>query len=68
MPNGTGYDLVRQLRSTPHTRDLPAIALTAYARLEDRERALAAGFNFHVGKPVDPMYLVRVVVASLGRE
>lgn len=67
MPNGTGYDLVRQVRTMPHVADIPAIALTAYGRLEDRERALSAGFNFHIVKPVEPLNLVRAVAAAVGR-
>jgi PAS domain S-box-containing protein len=67
MPNGTGYDLVQQVRTTARMAQLPAIALTAYDRPEDRERSLKAGFDFHVGKPVDPQYLVHVVVSAAGR-
>ena len=63
----TGYDLLRQVRTTPRMAQLPAIALTAYDRPEDRERSLKAGFDFHVGKPVDPQYLVHVVVSAAGR-
>jgi CheY-like chemotaxis protein len=46
-------------------RRLPALALTAYGRSDDRIRALAAGFNLHMGKPVSPAELV-LAVASLG--
>ncbi len=67
MPNGTGYELVQQIRTTPRWAQLPAIALTAYDRPEDRERSLKAGFDFHVGKPVDPEYLIHVVVSAAGR-
>jgi PAS domain S-box-containing protein len=67
MPHGTGYDLVEQIRTTPRWAQLPAIALTAYDRPEDRERSLKAGFDFHVGKPVDPEYLIHVVVSAAGR-
>jgi CheY-like chemotaxis protein len=67
MPNETGYDLVQQVRTTARMAQLPAIALTAYDRPEDRERSLKAGFDFHVGKPVDPQYLVHVVVSAAGR-
>jgi PAS domain S-box-containing protein len=54
MPYADGFELLRQLRmlGEPHA-STPAIALTAYARNEDRERALAAGFQAHVGKPFD---------------
>jgi CheY-like chemotaxis protein len=67
MPNGTGYDLVKQVRATPRLARIPAIALTAYGRVEDRERALNAGFNFHIVKPVEPQQLVRAVAAATGR-
>ena len=48
-------------RATPG--QIPAAALTAYARLEDRERALAAGYQMHIVKPVDPRELTRAVAA-----
>lgn len=58
-----GYGLLQQVRLL-HGPDLPAIALTAYARATDREQALAAGFQQHVVKPVDPKQLV-AIIASL---
>jgi signal transduction histidine kinase len=67
MPNGTGYDLVRQLRTRSQTATVPAIALTAYTRPEDRVRAIDAGFSAHIGKPVDPATLVRSVAIAVGR-
>lgn len=67
MPNGTGYDLARHIRLDARTAKVPAIALTAYARPEDRERALEAGFDTHIGKPVDPHALVRAVAAAVGK-
>jgi CheY-like chemotaxis protein len=68
MPDATGYDLVRRLRrsDTPDVRRLPAVALTAYARAEDRVKALLAGFQTHVPKPVEPAELV-TVIASLAQ-
>jgi PAS domain S-box-containing protein len=65
MPNGTGYELIREVRRIRHLEMIPAIALTAFGRVEDRERALAAGFNYHITKPVDPQHLVRAVAAAL---
>ncbi|MEJ0036392.1 MAG: ATP-binding protein [Gammaproteobacteria bacterium] len=65
MPNGTGYELIREVRQIPHLAKIPAIALTAFGRVEDRERALTAGFNYHITKPVDPQHLVRAVVTAL---
>ena len=49
------------------TRSLPVLALTAYSRLEDRERALRAGFDLHLGKPVEPFALVCAVARAAGR-
>jgi PAS domain S-box-containing protein len=68
MPNGTGYDLLRAVRASPQTATLPAVALTAYSRSEDRERILHAGFNFHMGKPFELAVLVRTLAIAVGRE
>ena len=67
MPDEDGVSLLRRARRmmTLRGRRLPALALTAYGRSEDRVRALAAGFNLHLGKPVNPAELV-LAVASLG--
>ncbi len=67
MPTTTGYDLIAAVRARPSLRGLPAIALTAYGREEDRERALAAGFDLHLGKPVEPAALVRAVALLAAR-
>ncbi|HJQ70671.1 MAG TPA: PAS domain S-box protein [Blastocatellia bacterium] len=66
MPGEDGYTFIRQVRSldSPSARATPAVALTAYARVEDRMRALAAGFQMHVAKPVEPAELA-VVIASV---
>jgi signal transduction histidine kinase len=63
MPDQDGYDLVRILRemSDGQTNMIPTLALTAYAREEDRIRCLSAGFQAHVAKPVDPTELCAVV-------
>jgi PAS domain S-box-containing protein len=61
MPHATGFDLVRELRSSPLWRDVPVIALTAYARAEDRAQALGLGFTAHLGKPFSPRALVALV-------
>jgi signal transduction histidine kinase/ActR/RegA family two-component response regulator len=65
MPVVDGYQFVAQLRARPPGAgaDIPAAALTAYARLEDRERALAAGYQMHIVKPVDPRELTRAVAS-----
>jgi CheY-like chemotaxis protein len=61
MPGTNGYVLLESVRARGADAQVPAIALTAYARLEDRERALKAGFQLHVPKPIDPVRLVRAV-------
>lgn len=60
MPDRDGFWLLQQVRSLPADQggNIPAIALTAYAREEDRARAIAAGFQLHIAKPVDPIDLV----------
>jgi signal transduction histidine kinase/ActR/RegA family two-component response regulator len=67
MPNGTGYDLVRQVRAREHWNLLPIVALTAQGRTDDRERALAAGFTDYLGKPIEPAVLVQAMRRALGR-
>jgi PAS domain S-box-containing protein len=67
MPDGTGYELLERVRAAENGSRLPAVALTAYARPEDRDRAIRAGFQLHVSKPVDPAALVRAVVLVCGR-
>ena len=68
MPDTSGYELIRRLRQadSQEVRRLPAVALTAYARTEDRVKALLAGFQTHVPKPVEPAELV-TVIASLAQ-
>jgi hypothetical protein len=62
MPLQDGYDLIRQARAAGHGPDtLPAIAVTAFARPEDRRRALDAGYQRHVAKPIDPLHLAAVI-------
>ena len=58
MPDRDGYDLIRAVRSVPTDkgRNVPAIALSAFARSEDRRRALLAGFQTHVAKPVSRVF------------
>jgi len=67
MPGQDGYTFMERVRKLPRERgggNVSAVALTAYARVEDRTQALLAGFDHHVTKPVDPMELL-AVVASL---
>ncbi len=69
MPIEDGYSLIRRVRAsaTAATASIPAAALTSFARDEDRQQALEAGFHVHVAKPVDPRRLIEAI-ASLGRE
>ena len=68
MPAIDGFELIGRIRAAanPDVSDVPAVALTAFARSEDRTRALRAGFEMHLAKPVDPGELVQSV-ASLAR-
>jgi CheY-like chemotaxis protein len=65
LPEEDGFGLIRQIRQreAEHGGFLPAIALTGYARAEDRARSLAAGFQAHVPKPVDPAELTAAIAA-----
>lgn len=69
MPEEDGFSLLRRARraSLLRNRKLPALALTAYGRSEDRVRVLAAGFNLHLAKPADPTELVLAVASLVGR-
>jgi CheY-like chemotaxis protein len=69
MPDEDGNALLRRVRAIglDGGARLPAVALTAYARAEDRARALAVGFQVHVPKPVEPAELVEVVARLTGR-
>jgi CheY-like chemotaxis protein len=69
MADTDGYNLIKQVRTQESERDehIPAIALTAYARTQDRIRALTAGYNTHVAKPVEIKELVTVVKCLTGK-
>jgi signal transduction histidine kinase/ActR/RegA family two-component response regulator len=69
MPDKDGYELLRQVRALPPEQGgrIPAVALTAYARTEDRRAALLAGFQSHVAKPVEAAELVAVIANLTGR-
>jgi CheY-like chemotaxis protein len=68
MPEVDGYAFLRSLRQIEGPgRDVPVIALSAFAGAEDRERALAAGFRAYAAKPIDPRQLVHVVAQAVGR-
>ena len=66
MPDVDGYQLLRSLRARGEAR-FPAIALTAFARPEDRTDTLLAGYVAHVSKPVEPAELIATVAAVSGR-
>ncbi|HEV7300331.1 MAG TPA: ATP-binding protein [Tepidisphaeraceae bacterium] len=68
MPGADGYELMRQVRSLPATQGgrTPAIALTAFARTEDRTRAMRAGYNVHLSKPTESTELVAAVASLAG--
>ena len=64
MPGEDGYSLVRRLRATSSgAATIPAAALTAHAREEDRQVALRAGFQMHLAKPIDARSLVAAIAA-----
>ncbi|MEH2027598.1 PAS domain-containing protein [Nostoc sp.] len=65
MPEVDGYSLIQHIRTLPPEKggEIPAIALTAYARVEDSQRAITSGYQRHVTKPLDPEELVQAVVA-----
>jgi PAS domain S-box-containing protein len=67
LPDEDGYTLLKRIRAirTSAAGAVPAVALTAYARASDRERALAAGFLDYIVKPVDPLELVKVIVSVI---
>jgi CheY-like chemotaxis protein len=67
MPDFDGYQLIQKIRGLGNTvmRNIPAIALTAYARADDRQRALLAGYQMHLSKPVEPRELIAGVASLL---
>ena len=69
MANEDGYAFIQKVRTSAseQTRKIPAIALTAYAMAEDRNRALLAGFNLHLTKPADPRALLTMIADLAGR-
>ena len=68
MPGQDGFDLIRHVRAGGHSaKELPAVALTAFAGKEDRRRVLLAGFQMHISKPIDPHDLTAVIASLAGR-
>jgi CheY-like chemotaxis protein len=70
MPNEDGFSLIRKLRKQKSklAREIPAVALTAYATDDDRSRALDAGFQIHVAKPIQPETFVKSIAGAVGRK
>jgi PAS domain S-box-containing protein len=69
MPEIDGYELIRRIRKLELGKDkrIPAVALTAYARVQDRMQAIVAGYSTHIAKPVDANELVTIVASLAGR-
>ena len=67
MPGSDGYELLRKMRSDRNSRFVPAVAITAYAKEEDRQRALDSGFQHYVPKPVELSELITAVAQAAGR-
>lgn len=61
MPMMNGYELARTLRSQPGYEKVPMVAVTGYSMFDDRERSLAAGFNAHLTKPIEPHVLLDLI-------
>jgi CheY-like chemotaxis protein len=61
MPGEDGYSLITRIRAAENGKQTPAVALTSYVRIEDRTRALSAGFNMFVPKPVEPNELITAI-------
>jgi CheY-like chemotaxis protein len=69
MPEEDGYSLIRRVRRLPAHEggEIPAAALTAFARGEDRSRTISSGFQMHLSKPVEPSALLAAVASLAGR-
>jgi CheY-like chemotaxis protein len=68
MPGEDGYSLIKQVRKlNSPAASIPALALTAYARSEDRQRAILSGYHLHVAKPVEPSELITMVSSLAAR-
>jgi CheY-like chemotaxis protein len=67
MPDTDGYDFIREVRRLDplRSRPIPAVAITAYARAEDRQRSLLAGFHMHLSKPVEARELIASIAGLL---
>lgn len=67
MPEEDGYSLIAKIREMKQAGKIPAVALTAYARIEDKSKAISAGFEMHLSKPVEPAELATVVASLASR-
>ena len=69
LPTINGFDLIARIRLLPDRalRHVPAAALTAYARSEDRVKAFRSGFQMHLAKPIDPVELIAAIATLAGR-
>lgn len=67
MPAQDGYALIQAIRALPRDQgcEIPAVAVTAYASLRERDAALGAGYNWHLAKPVDPEQLLALVASAV---
>jgi signal transduction histidine kinase/ActR/RegA family two-component response regulator len=65
MPGANGYEFARDLRGDGRTDAVPLVAVTAYTRVEDRDRAIAAGFDAHLSKPFEPRALVGLLASLI---
>jgi PAS domain S-box-containing protein len=68
MPHMDGFEMMKKLRELPNMHDVPAIALSGYATSKDTKMALAAGFNAHVSKPIEPAELLRTTSRLLKKK
>ena len=68
MPDGDGYSLIRKVRllEGESGAKVPAVALTAFARAEDRGEALGSGFQAHLPKPIEPSELTALIARLIG--
>jgi len=66
LPKMDGLELTQKIKDNPATKDIPIIALTAYAMKGDKEKFLAAGCDDYIGKPIDTQELPKVVAQFLG--
>jgi signal transduction histidine kinase/ActR/RegA family two-component response regulator len=68
MPTFDGCELLREIRTRVNGREMPAVAVTAYASSDDRLRTLAAGFQHHIPKPIDPDALLAAAISAVQQQ